>query len=288
MPLNQDNLNVKIFNIKPAKKLGMGHGWQWINEGFRYFTYSKTIWMSSIFTLVFSVMLLIKFVPILQLFLIILLPLVTAGLGLACREIEKGQQMNVSYLIKGFYHPSNVNLIRYGFWLILLMIIAQMFGTMILLTLGISQETIASELQRLGKSTNTSFESIMASPVLIKYFAISFVMVIPITAINIFSPYLLVFSRLSALESIKYSIVAVIKNMGAIVVYAIIYLFLIFVTFMILKGLNGILYSLFSHDSIIVPMIDLMVTVLCIMFIASLSYCSAYVAFKDIFLGEEI
>ena len=288
MPLDQDNFNVNSFNIKPAKKLAMGHGWQWINEGFRYFTYSKYIWMSTLLILVFSVMLMIYLVPILQLVLIILLPLVTAGLGLACHEIEKGNKINVVYLIKGFVHPSNVNLIRYGFWLILLMIIAQMFGSMILMALGISQETVAGELQRLTKSSNPTLQSIVDSPVLVKYLVISFVMMLPITAINIFSPYLLIFSKLSALDSIKYSVVAVIKNISAIALYAFIYLFLIFVVFLILKGLNGVLFSLFSQDSIIAPVIDLVVTMIAILFIASLSYCSAYVAFKDTFLGEEI
>ena len=288
MPLNQDNTNIHLFNIQPAKKLGMNHGWLWINEGFRYFTYSKMNWLTTIFTLVLSIMLLIKFVPIIQLFLIILMPLITAGLGLGCYEIERGKQVNVSYLIKGFFHPNNANLVRYGFWLILLMIVAQMIGSTILMTMGVSQEAVASELQRLGQSKNPTFESIMASPVLVKYFSISMIMMLPIAALNLLAPYLLIFSRLTALESIKYCIVAVIKNINAIVVYALIYLVLITVLVFLLNAINGILFSVFSTDSLIASSIDLVITILSIMFIAALSYCSAYVAFKDISLGEEI
>ena len=56
----------------------------------------------------------------------------------------------------------------------------------------------------------------------------------------------------------------------------------------ILKGFNGILYAIFSNDSFVASWVDLIVTMIGVMFIAALSYCSAYVAFKDVFLGEEI
>lgn len=288
MPINQDSPNLSTFNIKPAKKLRMGHGWQWVNEGFRYFTHCKYNWMSTMFTLAFSVMLLVYFAPIFQLILIVILPLVTAGLALACYEIEQGQKMNVSYLIKGFVHKSNANLIRYGFWLILLMMIAQMIGSLLLGLYGIPQEKIADELVRLSNNSNPSFQAIMASPILVKYFAISFIMILPITAINIFSPYLLVFSGMTALQAIKYSAVAVIRNILPLMVYGLVYLALIFVTFMLLKGLNILLFFVFSEGSVIASMIYLIMMLMGFMIIAALSYCSAYVAFKDMFLGEEI
>ena len=113
-------------------------------------------------------------------------------------------------------------------------------------------------------------------------------MMLPITAINIFSPYLLVFSKLTALESIKYSFVGVLKNINALIIYALVYIILILMTYMLLKGLNALLFGLLSHDSVIASLISLVVTMTSIVIIACLSYCSAYVAFKDIFLGDEI
>jgi hypothetical protein len=288
MSLNQDSLNNNLFNLKPAKNLSMGHGWQWVNEGFRYFTFSKYIWMSVMLTLISSIMLLVYFMPIFQLALIILLPLVTAGIGLGCYEIEQGRQMNVTYLVKGFTHKNGVNLVRYGFWLILLMVIAQMIGSMILVMLGVSQETISTELLVLSKNSNPTFSTIMASPVLVKYFTMSFIVMLPITALNLFAPYILIFSNLSALDSIKYSFVAVIKNINAIVLYAFVYVILFFIAFMVLKAFNFILYSVFSQGSTLASIVDLIVTVMFVLFFAALTYCSAYVAFKDVFLEEEL
>ncbi|MFK8011592.1 MAG: BPSS1780 family membrane protein [Marinicellaceae bacterium] len=288
MPLDQDTSNSPLFNVQAPKKLGMIHGWQWVNEGFRYFTYSKLNWLSSIFVFVITVLFLINYIPIIQVFLIVLLPLITAGLGLACYEIERGNQMNASFLIKGFMHPHNIKLLRYGLWLILLMIIAQMIGSTILISMGVSQESIASELQRLGNTDNASFQSIMASPVLLKYFVVSMIMMIPIMGLNLLAPYLLVFSQLSALESIKFCFAAFIKNIAAIFLYALIYVCLIAALLFVLKLLSGILDGLFAQESFVSSWIELVATLLGSLFIASLSYCSAYVAYKDIFLGEEI
>ncbi len=288
MSLNPDNVNTHSLIINPAKKLKMGHGWMWVNEGFRYFTSSKYMWLSAMFSLVFVVLMLIKIVPIVQLLLVLILPLVTAGLGLACHAIEQNKPMHVSYLIKGFVHPNNVNLIRYGFWLILLMIVAQMIGSILLGIIGIPQETVAGELQRLSNNSAPSFESIMASPVLAKYFVMTFIMMLPITAINIFAPYVLVFTNFSALQAIKYCFVGVIRNIYPIILYAIVYLILIVFTYFILSGLESLLFIFFSKESIIASMLYLIVMIFCLMFIAALSYCSSYVAFKDIFTGEEV
>ena len=93
---------------------------------------------------------------------------------------------------------------------------------------------------------------------------------------------------MTALQSIKYSIDGVIKNISALVIYALVYVFLILVIILLLKGLNAVLFGIFSKDSVIASIISLVATLTTIVTIACLSYCSAYVAFKDIFLGEEI
>lgn len=287
MSLHQDNINLNLSPIKPAKNVTAGHGWQWINEGFRYFTYSKFNWISVMLTLLSVVMFLIYLFPIFQLGLVIILPIVTAGMGLACYAIEQGRPINVTFLIKGFVHPNSINLVRYGFWLLFLMVIAQIIASIMLAVLGVSQEMVSNELNTFREDNSRTLNDVFESPILFKYFAMSFVVMLPITALNLFAPYILIFSNFKALDSIKYSFIAIIKNMNAIIIYALSYALLFFIAYLVLKVFNIVLYAVFSPTSAFASIIQLIAMLTIILFFAALTYCSAYVAFKQVFLDNE-
>ena len=282
MDLNSDNL--KIENIKKTKAI---HGWYWINEGVRYFTQAKYIWLASLFLFGFFTMIALYLMPVSQIIFIFIFPFITAGLSLACADMEHGNRMTIDYLLKAFASANRVNIFRYGFLLILMMIIAQLVASILLSIYGISQEQISSEFLIFRNTENASFESIIQSPTLLAYFIITVISMLPIIVINILSPIILVFTNFTAFQAVKLSIVAGLKNLSAFIVYGIIYIGLIIVLVVFFNIFSSILFSIFGDDSIIATMIYLTGFFTAILVLASISYSSAYVAFKDIFLGEK-
>ncbi|VAW38137.1 hypothetical protein MNBD_GAMMA01-266 [hydrothermal vent metagenome] len=290
MSLNSENstsqLNNQSFNIQAAKKLNVMHGWYWINEGFRYFMQAKYIWMLSLFLLAGNVILLLYILPFAQIILIFVFPFIAAGLSLACTHIEQGKKITLEHLIKGFSNPNRLNIFRYGFWLILLMIMAQLISSILVSMLGVSQEQIMSELQLLKNNNSASFQTIFDSPVLFKYFVITIAVMLPISLINLLSPIILAFSNFTAPQAIKLSINAGVKNIAAFILYMVIYLVIIGIAIVAFKMFNALLLILFSAGSIIASIINLTLLFTFWMAFLALTYCSAYVAFKDIFVGE--
>jgi len=282
--MDSNSGNLKIENIKKVKPI---HGWLWINEGVRYFIQAKYIWLAFLFLFGFFTMLTMYLMPIFQIGLIFISPFITAGLSLACADIERGQHITIDYLLKAFASANRVNIFRYGFVLILMMIIAQLVAAILLSLYGVSQEQIRGEFLIFRNTENASFESILQSPTLSAYFIVTVISMLPIIVINLLSPIILVFTNFTAFQAVKLSIVAGLKNLSAFIVYGVIYIGLIILLVVFFNIFSSILFSIFGDDSIIATIIYLTGFFTAILVLASISYSSAYVAFKDIFLGGE-
>ena len=277
-----------MFDIKFPRTVSYSSGWRWINEGFRYFSPYKNIWILSLFLIVL-VLIAVKFlVPVLQIIILFLLPFVTAGLSLACADIEQNKKMSLEYLLSGFNSPNRLNLFRYGLLLMLMIIVAQMVSTIILTMMGVSQEQLVSELQTLQENSNATFSSLLESEVMSKFLLVSALSLLPVIAINLFAPIILVFSNYSAFYAIKLSFLAVLRNLPAIIVYAVIYILLLVIMIFATDWLGNLLVSLLGNQSAIAIMIYSLLFYSLIFVLGAVSYSSAYVAFKDIFLGESL
>ncbi len=277
------NDSIEIINIRKVAAL---RGWYWINEGYRYFAQAKYTWILTLM-LVVVVILVSRFVlPILQIALVFVFPFIVAGLSLACADIEKGKKMSVEYLLKGFASPNRMNIFRYGLLFLLMMIIAQLISSIVLNSMGISQEMITNELSTLQKDQDQSFATILDSKVLSTFFIATILSMLPIIMVNLFAPIIIVFSQLSAWQAIKVSFVAGLKNLSAIIVYVLIYVVILFVVIQLFNLFADILYSIFGENSAIASTLYLVTFFGFILSLLAISYSSAYVAFKDIFLGE--
>lgn len=276
------------MNITGARKVPAQNGWHWINEGVRYIIGDKLIWMISMFFVLFFSVFLINFIPGAQLILLFISPFIAAGLSLACAEIEKGNKMTLQFLFVAYSHPNRINIFRYGLLLLLLIIMAQMLASIILGLMGVNIELISAELNAIKDNQEASIQMIFDSPILLRFFVVTVISMLPIIMINLLAPILLVFSSLSAWQSVKLSFVAGVKNIGAFALYAAIYAGLLFVVVVVLNLIMQLLFSVLGENSLFAVYLYLFVFILVVLAIVSVSYSSAYVAFKDLFLGEEI
>ena len=275
------------LNIKNINKVNTMSGWHWINEGYRYFSPNKYTWILSLSLVVMMVLISRYLLPILQIALVFIFPFIVAGLSIACSDIEKGKKMSPQYLLEGFKSPNRMNLFRYGLLFLIMMIIAQLISSIILNSLGLSQEQITNEIALLQQNKNASYETILASDVLFTFFITSVISIIPIIMINLFAPIVITFSSLSAFQAIKISAVAGLKNLLALVVYLLIYIVMLVIVVLIFNVFAKLLFFVFGDSSTIATTIYLIAFFGFILAILAVSYSSAYVAFKDIFVGDQ-
>jgi hypothetical protein len=285
-PMNQSDLNLVNLST-PINKVYPSRGWYWINEGYRYFAPAKLAWISALILVVFVVLVSRFLTPILQMALIFVFPFIVAGLSLACADIESGKKMSANYLIKGFANSNRLNIFRYGLLFLLMMIIAQIVSSIILTILGVPQEQLTAELTALQNNESADYRTIFASSNMMTFLIVSVISLLPLLMINLFAPIVLVFSNLTAFQSIKLSFRAGLKNLSALMIYLFSYIAIFAITILLFNLFAKFLFMLFGNESSIANGIYLFTFLGCIMAVISISYSSAYVAFKDIFVGDK-
>lgn len=275
------------FNIKNIKKVKASRGWYWLNEGVRYFMQARFVWIISLIVVMTTLMFSVYLLPAAQIVFVFIFPFIVAGLSLACADIEQGKVMTLEYLLKGFSNPNRLNILKYGFLLIVLIIFAQILSSMILTIYGVSQEQIAEELIKLSSNKGADFSTILESSTLVAFLIVTIISMLPLVVINLLSPVILAFTDYSAFNTVKLSIVAGVKNFSAFVVYGVVFILIFAVMVFLLNLFLSLLVMIFGQESFIATLIYFTVFISVMAVVISVSYSSSYVAFKDIFLGEE-
>ena len=275
------------MNIITIRKVNAGHGWYWLNEGFRYLMQATSAWMLSMLLIMSMSLLSIYILPIMQIVLLFVFPFVAAGLALACADLEKGQGISINHVFKAFACDNKINLFRYGLLLLIMIIFAQMLSTIAMQMLGISQDQLRTAFSTFVETKETSLATIIQSPIILKYVVLTLLSMLPVIVINMWAPIILVFSRLTAFQAIKISLLAGIKNILPLIIYAIIYLLLIAVILLAYKAIIFVISSIIGANGFVSAGLYLFVFMPVLLLLVSLSYSSAYVAYKDIFLAED-
>jgi hypothetical protein len=288
MDLNSPNKDSLQFNIKDSRQVSAKNGWFWINEGFRYLMQGKLMWMASL-SILASFFVISRSLPgLFQIIIMVLFPMIAGGFAIACYEIENGKKMSVEYLFSGMKCENKANLFRYGFVLFLLIILVQIISSIILTGMGITQEQIIEQIEMLKNSPEASFDGVLASPVLVKMMVVSIICLLPIILINLLAPIILVFSNYTAWQVVPIALKAGLKNIAAFIVYAILFVVLAILPIVLYNYILELIIGWIGDLNLLLSIVFLSIVFIYIMLVAALSYCSAYVAFKDIFLGEEI
>lgn len=265
------------------------HGWLWINEGVRYVIQNKYVWIATLLIFGLASIFIMYLLPIFQVFFVFVVPFITAGLSMACADIEKGKPMSVEYLFRAFTHPNRMNIFRYGFLLVLMMVIAQLLTSLLLAVYGISQEQIASEMSMLRENAQgASLFSLFDSSIMTAYMIASFFCVLPILVINMLSPVLLAFGQISSFDAVKLSVIAGVRNFSAFICYGVIVFFTMCLAALLFYTVNQILITTFGEKSVVASVVYMLFFLSITLLLISITYSSAYVAFKDIFLGKKV
>lgn len=195
-------------------------GWHWIVRGFAIFRASPLMWFAFVLIL-FLLVQVVTYVPLFGAVLMLLYPVLIAGLMTGCQDLENGRPLQIGHLVAGFRRDP-VQLATIGA-IYLIGQIATMWlmvaigGRELLFLLEGQPEQLDPEL------VASAFGKLMLA------LLVGTLVSLPLLMAVWFSPLVVAFERLRALPAMKASIVACWKNMLPLFIYGLVLLALMVV-----------------------------------------------------------
>lgn len=236
------------------RKVDASQGWRWIVEGFALFRKNPPIWIT-LFVIYFLAVIVVSIIPIVgPLIMTLLAPAFTAGFMLACRDLEKGEELELGYLIAGFKQDAGQLITVGGLYLVgsitILGLMMMGGGGAILGSAALGQmQGVEPNEAMVGAIGGMLIALLIASALLI-----------PLLMAYWFAPALVAMRGLTAMEAMKLSFFGCLRNWLPFLVYGVI-AFILMMLAMIPFGLGML---------VLVPVLS----------------ASIYVGYKDIFPVE--
>jgi len=199
--------------VSAGRTVPAGNGWNWIVQGWEIFKRQPGIWIA-LLVIYFVIVVVLAFIPVLgSLANIALGPVFTAGMLLGCRALEQGGELKVGHLFEGFRERFGV-LVKVGLlYLAANVVIALAAG----LTMGASVFRLMSGDADIGEVIGAAMGLLLAA-------LIALALMLPVLMAIWFAPPLVVFNQLGAIDALKASFAACLKNFVPFLVYGLILL----------------------------------------------------------------
>lgn len=197
-----------------SRSVSAGNGIEWLRQGWQCFSASPGLWM--VITVVWVVvMVVLNVVPLFGMIAATLLAMVTVGgMMRSCRALTHGGHFALDHLWSGFGDRLNPLLALGGWYL------AAMFGvSIVVLLLSALVAGIA------GLAALAALVVVTAATSLLLIFAV--LMMAPVLMAVWFAPALVMFHRMSALDAMRASFFASLRNAPAFIVFALVYVVLV-------------------------------------------------------------
>ncbi len=200
-----------------------GHGWQWIVDGFGLFRKNPLIWIV-LFLIYFFIIILLSVVPFIGPLINSLLgPVFSAGFMLACRDLARGEDLEIAHLFAGFRHNTAQLITVGGLYLVGTIVIV---GAAMLLGGGSAGWSMMFQSMPMGSVSHTEATMVASQGTLLVLF-VMLLFIVPLLMAYWFAPVLVVMNDMKALEAMKLSFRACLRNIAPFLVYGVISLVLI-------------------------------------------------------------
>jgi hypothetical protein len=201
--------------VTNGRSVAAGRGLAWLTEAWGYFIKAPGPWIG-IVVVGMIITIVLAFIPVLgSVATIFLGPVFVAGLMRGCKELDDGGSLRFDHLFAGF--KENIGQLMLVALLYLVggvVILAVLFAFMGVGLLGMFTGGGANS----GALMGGSFVLMMVG------FLVAFALFLPIAMAMWFAPALIVFHELSAIDAMKQSFVACLKNIVPFLIYGIVYL----------------------------------------------------------------
>ncbi|ARO87171.1 hypothetical protein EBAPG3_004965 [Nitrosospira lacus] len=195
-----------------VRQVDAKQGWQWIVTGFYIFRQIPLTWILLCATLLLIAATL-SLIPMAGQFIFTLLsPVFLAGLMIGCRALEQGEKLEIAHLLAGFRNTPGPLITIGGIYLVgqvLILGVFMLVGGDVLMDLLIEGKRVdENELK------NVSGDMLSAS-------LVGLTLSIPLMMATWFAPLLVVFKGMAAIDAMRVSFLACLKNIIAFQVYGI-------------------------------------------------------------------
>ena len=211
-----------------ARHLDAGAGAAWWGESWRIFCAAPLAWIA-IFVVFVVVSIALVMIPLVgSLASTVLTPVFAGGVMLGCQALAEGRPLTIGHLFEGFQRPRFAPLLTLGLVLlaVFFVIAVAMVGT-VFLTLGASG---LAALLDFGATTPIDYAALWSAGTAIFVTAVVAVVVTLLVAMAFwFAPALVVLNDEPPITALSKSFVASWQNVGAFLIYGIVYLGLAFV-----------------------------------------------------------
>lgn len=197
-----------------TRSVAAGNGWQWIRGGFDLFRQNPVIWIA-LFFIYLLICMGLSIVPIIgPIVLNLLAPVFMAGFMLGCQALERGEELEINHLFAGFKQNTAQLITVGGLYLAGMIVIA---GLMFVMTGG--------AVLAMGEPGHAMEAAAGAGMLLAVLLALA--LLLPLIMAYWFAPTLVVFNGISAVEAMKSSFSACLRNILPFTVYSLICMLLL-------------------------------------------------------------
>lgn len=228
--------------LPEIRQVPVANAWAWTVKGFELFRENPA--MLIILLLIYlAIIVPISLLPFVGSILSALIaPIFSAGLMWGCQALYKKQDLEINHLFEGFKrNPSQLVAIG-GFYMLSLLIIA------IFVVLSLDKATIEVLMQ--GKNVSPEQANAMLLPILI-----AMGLLVPVLMAYWYAPVLASLNNLSAIDAMKLSFFACVKNFLPFLLYSLIFMVLL-IAALIPAGLGLIVVMPLLMTSLYVSYVD--------------------------------
>ena len=198
-----------------ARNVAAGNGWQWIRGGFELFRLNPVIWIALFFIYLMLGMML-SLIPVVgPIVLNLLAPVFMAGFMLGCQALESGEELEINHLFAGFKQNTAQLITVGGLYLAGIIVVA---GLVFMMTGG---AMLSEGAHGLGMEQGQAMEAATSGGLLLAVL-VALVLLLPLIMAYWFAPTLVIFHGLGAVDAMKLSFTACLRNLLPFTVYSLI------------------------------------------------------------------
>jgi len=197
-----------------ARSVSPMRGWQWIVDGFALFRLSPVIWIALFFVYLLIGMVLSVIPVVGPILLNLLAPVFMAGFMLGCRDLENGEELEINHLFAGFKRNTSQLITVGGLYLAGVIVIV---GIVFIMTGGAGISAMSA-----GHMFGEDVAATAAGSGFLLAALVGLAVLVPLMMAYWFSPTLVVFHDMKAVDAMKVSFTACLRNIWPFTVYSLI------------------------------------------------------------------
>jgi uncharacterized membrane protein len=193
-----------------SRQVPAGQAWAWIVSGFELFKANPVMWIV-ILLIYLAIIIPISLVPVIgSVVSTLLAPVFASGMMWGCKALVNKQDLEINHLFEGVKKNTAQLIAVGGIYMLSLLVIA------VMVVLSLNKEVV--ELLMKGQELSQGQASSMMLPILI-----AMLLIVPILMAYWYAPVLTGLHNLKAVEAMKLSFVACLKNMLPFLLYGLIF-----------------------------------------------------------------